>query len=192
MPGVLRAGVVLILAALAGCAAQPEAQPGGIARRLSFPGYSVVPPLGAGWSRVDPPGADAGFSRDLGSAEHRFLLVAATRPVSASFRTPREFLDYVIAQQENEADPRRFHVLQEGTSLDSRAGSFCVRTSASAEDRRTRLVLDATTLACLHPTKPRLMITVGWSELHRAGGGTPALTEEGGRFIDSLRLFDLQ
>lgn len=190
MRGTLR-GVICLLALLAGCAA-PQPQPSGVAKRLAFSGYTVLPPLGPGWTRQDPPGADLGFVRSLDASGHRFLLVAATSAAPGSFATPQAFLDYVIARQEHEADPRRFHVLQESVNLDPAIGAYCVRTGASAEDRRTHLVLDAASIVCLHPTKPRLMITVGWSELHRNGHAAPGLAEDGERFIGSLRLFDLQ
>ncbi len=180
--------MVLLLAA---CAAPPP-EPVAVARRLAFSGYSIVPPLGSGWVRKDPPGTDAGFEHEGIAPGSRVLLVATAHQAPRHYGTIKEFLDDMIARQEGEAQPRRFHVLQESTSLAPEIGSYCVKTSASAEDRSTpdRTTLDATSLVCLHPTAPDWMITVAYSERHPRNAGSPDLDAEGGRFIGSLRFFD--
>ncbi len=176
---------------LAACAA-PSPEPTAVARRLAFSGYSVVPPLGSGWARKDPPGTDAGFEHEGMAPGSRVLLVAAARPAPRRYASIKDFLDDVIARHESEAQPRRFHVLQESTTLAPEIGQYCVRTVASAEDRASPNdpVLDATTVVCLHPTSPDWMITVGYSERHAHGAASPDLDSEGERFIGSLHFFD--
>jgi len=176
---------------LAACAA-PRPEPVAVARRLAFSGYSVVPPLGSGWMRRDPPGTDAGFEHEGMAPGSRVLLVAAARKAPRRYATVKDFLDDMIARQESEAQPRRFHVLQESTTLAPEIGPYCVRTSASAEDRASagRPVLDAVSLVCLHPTAPDWIVTVGYSERHPHGAGSPDLDSEGERFIGSLHFFD--
>jgi hypothetical protein len=193
MPGrlcALTAFIVMGLAVgLAGCASHGAAEPE-FGQRLAFSGYSVMPPAGPGWSRLDPPGTDAGFYKTVGTPDHRLLLVASARPLPVRFKTPQEFLDYLIAAQESEPDARRFHVLSESINLDPAAGPDCARTSASAEDRSTRLILDATSLVCIHPSAPGLLVTVAYSEQHRYRQSAPGFAAEGERFIGSLRFFD--
>lgn len=181
-------GMALLLAA---CAAPPP-EPTAVARRLAFAGYSIVPPLGPGWVRKDPPGTDAGFEHEGIAPGSKVLLVAMARKAPRRYDTIKDFLDDMIARQEGEAQPRRFHILQESTGLASDIGRYCVKTSATAEDRETRdrTTLDATSLVCLHPTAPDWMITVAYSERHPHGAGSPDLTAEGERFIGSLRFFD--
>jgi hypothetical protein len=176
---------------LAACAAAPQ-EPTAVARRLAFSGYSIVPPLGPGWVRKDPPGTDAGFEHEGMAPGSRVLLVATAQRAPRHYDTIKDFLDDRIARQEAEAQPRRFHVLQEGTSLDPDVGRYCVKTSATAEDRDSpdHTVYDATSLVCLHPTAPDWMITVAYSERHPRGGGSPDLDAEGERFVGSLRFFD--
>lgn len=177
---------------LAACAAAPDPTPVAVSKRLAFSGYSVVPPLGAGWVRRDPPGTDAGFEHPGAVPGSRVLLVAAARPAPRQYASLRDFLDDMIERQENEAEPRRFHVLQESTSLAPEAGQYCVRTSATAEDRASpgKPVLEATSLICLHPSAPGWMVTVAWSERHPRGASSPGLDAEGESFVASLRFFD--
>jgi hypothetical protein len=186
----LRLSLLVLLPAA--CAAPPERDPVEVSKRLAFSGYSIVPPPGAGWVRRDPPGTDAGFEHAGAVPGSRVLLVTATRPAPRRYASVKEFLDDMIARQENEAEPRRFHVLQESTSLAPEIGQYCVRTSATAEDRAGpgQPVLDATRLVCLHPTAPGWMVTVAWSERHPRGASSPALDAEGERFVASLRFFD--
>jgi hypothetical protein len=177
---------------LLACAAAPDPTPVAVARRLAFSGYTIVPPLGPGWVRRDPPGTDAGFERPGLASGSRVVLVATARPAPRQYASVKEFLDDMIARQENEAEPRRFHVLQESTSLAPEIGSYCVRTSASAEDRASpgKPVLDAASLACLHPSSPGWLVTVGWSERHPKNASSPDAAAEGERFVNSLRFFD--
>lgn len=188
-PG-LALGLLALLAACAG--ARPDAAPVEISRRLAFSGYSIVPPLGAGWERRSPPGTDVVFEHAGLAPGSRVLLVAAAGRAPRHYATIREFLDDMIERQESEAEPRRFHVLQENTTLASEVGPYCVRTSASAEDRGSpgKPVLDATRLTCLHPTAPGWMISVAYTELHPGNAASPDLAGEGERFIGSLRFFD--
>jgi hypothetical protein len=180
------------MALLLTACATPPPEPVAVARRLAFSGYSIVPPLGTGWVRRDPPGTDAGFEHAGIAPGSRVLLVAAARKAPRRYDTVKDFLDDMITRQESEAQPRRFHVLQEGTALAPEIGKYCVRTVASAEDRAgpDRPVLDAVSLVCLHPTAPDWMITVGYSERHPHGAASPDLDNEGERFVNSLRFFD--
>lgn len=193
MPGSLRAIATFIVMGLslglAACASNGPAE-SGFGQRLAFSGYSVLPPAGPGWTRRDAPGTDAGFYKTLDTPDHRLLLVASTRPLLLRFKTPQEFLDYLIATQEHEPDARRFHVLAESINLDAAAGPYCARTSASAEDRSTRLILDATSLVCIHPSAPGLLVTVAYSEQHRYRQSAPELATAGERFLGSLRFYD--
>lgn len=190
--GGTRLSTVAMVLVLAACAAPPQEPGVAVARRLAFSGYSIVPPLGSGWVRRDPPGTDVGFEHSGIAPGSRVLLVATARKAPRRYDTIKDFLDDMIARQEGEAQPRRFHVLQESTTLAPEIGKYCVKTSASAEDRGSpeRSVLDATSLVCLHPTAPDWMITVAYSERHPHGAGSSDLGAEGERFLDSLRFFD--
>jgi len=190
----LKPGLALaLLTVLAACATtKPDTTPVEISRRLAFSGYSIVPPLGPGWERKNAPGTDVVFEHAGLAPGSRVLLVATAEPAPRRYAGIRQFLDDMIEREENEAEPRRFHVLQESTSLAPEVGQYCVRTSASAEDRASpgKPVLDATRLTCLHPTSPGWMISVTYTELHPRGVPSPDLVAEGERFIGSLHFFD--
>ena len=172
--------ILLLLAcaiAVGGAATAPSLTPiSDPTRRLEFEGFSILPPKGGGWVRVEPPPqtdpkgtVKAYFIKRLTegvtspSELHRLTAVVRTLDVGdVKIENPTDFLDSIA---------RGFL----GKSfLDKCLGRDCVRYQSTTEDRNPQFpgflfVISKQGFVVLHPASPTLVINVEYRQYYARG-----------------------
>lgn len=173
--------VVLLISACAiaaGCAATapsltPISDP---TRRLEFDGFSILPPRGGGWVRVEPPlqvdpnlTAKAYFIKRLTegvtspSELHRLTAVVRTLNVGdVKIENPIDFLESVAMGFSGKS------------FLDKCLGRDCVRYQSTSEHRNPQFpgfvfIISKHGFVVLHPASPTLVINVEYRQYYARG-----------------------
>jgi len=182
--------VALIVLIATGCAGFPSSVPvTDPTVRMEFPGFSVLPPPGDGWSlrRAQYHGMDLiGFRKELGNPTHTVAATVAEHSVRPDLV---QFADYHLKPEvfarfveeglvrSNPPPPRgRMRNLKYTVEPDSRLG-YCARQITKAEDvgspfakdtKEGFLLQEDFAYFCLHPDSPTVAVEIDVSEQARA------------------------
>jgi hypothetical protein len=167
--------VCFAIVLVSGCAAAgpPVTRVPSPAERMSFRGFSILPPQGEHWYIVQRDGSGVLFSKLLMDGSKR-PIVGHTFGVLAMVVYPKEgavtdLQAYVQSQMRSEG---RVTPLQTRVTDDTTLGFECVRFENVSEQRDPPLasgaVLTLTVdgLYCRHPLSPRYLVQLSYSERH--------------------------
>ncbi len=160
-------------------------------------GYSVLPPPGKSWFKMQHDRQQALFGKKLDSPTHSFAAMAASGLIDEKFETREQFQDYVNKLRTADFDAARYRVIEFDSSVDNTFAAWCVRYRLKHTDRNAVLSRNRTLLVedfgvtCLHPDKRDLVVDVGYSERGRQAELNAELSaelrKEGESFMRSLK-----
>lgn len=166
--------------------------------RVYQPGYSFVPPTGAGWE-LHPGHQDADVTvQRFHAASGTLDTVYSTRWKTRRrvSRMSAEELAHFVEQTErkNLGDPDRYTLQAHEVSPFANAEARCAFSLQVIEDReallpsgeRSPMVREVRTLTCLHPRDPRTAVQLTFAHRHRAGEGDAQASEEATRVLRTL------
>ncbi len=160
--------------------------------RLSFTGYSILPPEGDHWYLVARNASNVIFSKELDPKYHTFMAMTISIPVLTDFEGPEDFITWVKSSREKDSDPKRFRILEHEESLERYHGAYCSKYHMKSEDRGAKIpgssvmIFEINGLSCMHPTAPSFLIDIGYSERYDPDKHTPIAHDSGERFLKSL------
>ncbi len=193
----------LTILAATGCATTTLTPGRDPAQRFAGPGFSVGAPPGADWYALPPARGRIHFTKKVGTEPVPTVYAAAW--VAEVDGRPARAEDLVAFKRRGVEELQRretaYVITLTEVRVDQALGGECVRWEQQEEEQnhpspalRGKVLLTTTRgVDCLHPTHPRRIVTVGYSE--RRVKGTPSLlapgeplVEEGEAFLHSVRL----
>jgi hypothetical protein len=191
-----RMSMVGALLLFAGCAAAPgylgpDVQPTSLTKpRQQYRGFSVRPPLGAGWTvRVSEQTHErATYRRELPTKTHTFIASVGLVQLDKSLPVEDALAPSGFANSE------RYVVLENSHEPDHSRKTTCIRYSIRLQDKQAPnspgapLVLIDRGLVCAHPTLPGMAVRASFSERGLEGELDPALWTDFEEFLRGVQI----
>jgi len=156
-------GLISIALIAGGCATLSE--------RRQFDGFSIMPPQGEGWTVREHPEKGIPIVFLLGPpTQDRPGTVVAT-VMQRYLDLPANILGLAESVAQDHWKEPRHSRIQFKTDVDRSLGADCIRHAASMEDRGVPgypvgsvFILEVRGLRCVHPSDPRLVIDISYSQ----------------------------
>jgi hypothetical protein len=187
----------LLLATAVATAAEPDPFAPGQANPIQVPGatwhfesFVVTVPEGEDWASFSksPTGAELGKKFEDGRSA---AVVVQSTQFDESVVREDELLRLVKRLHAAPPEPEAMKLATYTQESLTPKGTLCVRASARFEDRRAQYpepgALVVSSMSCIRPDKPDVLVSLRFAERFAGVDGTPALDDMAQRFLASLR-----
>ena len=153
---------------------------------------SVQPPRGSQWYLLDRSGPNAVFGKYLGSPRHTMMATVVLRTLPGCCASADELLAMTRKYMTEDRANARYRFVSQDAEVVEWNGMACVASRIVAEDRGVPFAPGEAFnffqrgLTCLGPAPPGAILDVTYSERGGPPEGTPALVEEGERFLKGV------
>jgi hypothetical protein len=153
---------------------------------------SVQPPRGSQWYLLDRSGPNAVFGKYLGSPRHTMMATVVLRTLPGCCAGADELLAMTRKYMTEDRANARYRFVSQDAEVVEWNGMACVASRIVAEDRGVPFAPGEAFnffqrgLTCLGPAPPGAILDVTYSERGGPPEGTPALVEEGERFLKGV------